>query len=224
MITQDVHLEIKDLSIEGTFKGYGAVFGNKDMGGDVITSGAFSKTLSEQKMMPLLWHHHTDQPIGVFSGSEDMKGLAVDGALNLDVQQAREVHSLMKQGAVTGLSIGYVPVRKDWVGDTRMLRELKLYEVSLLPFPMNPQAQVSGVKSTDDFALLMREILAFKGESLTADQLDLIEHAEKKLSALRAAQAPGAAKQEDNAPEILHAMLKERISNFKENHYGPQRT
>lgn len=214
---QDVYLELKDVSDEGTFKGYGAVFGNKDLGGDVITPGAFTKTLSERKTMPLLWHHHTHEVIGIFSGSEDPKGLAVAGSLNLEVQRAREVHSLMKQGAVTGMSIGYTSQRKDWVGDTRMLRELKLYEVSLLPFPMNPQAQVAAVKSADDFALLMREILAYKGELLTADQLDLIEHAEQKLSALRAAKAPGAAKQQDNAPEILHAMLTERISKIKEN-------
>src|SRR3954470_21162602 len=87
------------------FHGYGATFGNVDLGQDVVVAGAF--TMADGTQYPLLDHHKQDAPIGLFTVSTDDRGLRVRGQLNLKVQRAREVRSLMKQGALTGLSIGY---------------------------------------------------------------------------------------------------------------------
>ena len=214
---KDVRLQIKDVNDSGMFEGYASTFGNEDLGGDIVAQGAFSKTIQENKSVPILWGHSTREVIGVNKEfSEDSKGLFVKGQLILDVQRARETHSLMKQGAVKGLSIGYDSIVVDYSRmekeGIRILKEVKLWEYSVTPFPMNPEATVTGVKSIQDFESLLCELIAYKGDGkLSEDKRTLIEQAQKRLSALQAAQAPEAAKQDEIAPEILHA-ASDRIS------------
>lgn len=132
---------------EGRFTGYAAVFGNVDKGNDVIEAGAFTKTLQETPEVPILWAHNPDEPIGVSASmSQDGKGLRVEGQLAMDVQRAREVHSLMKLGAIKGMSIGYRTVKRSFKGAVRHLEELKLGEFSPVVFPMNTLAGVDDVK------------------------------------------------------------------------------
>lgn len=208
---KDIKLSIKDVSEAGQFEGYAAAFNNEDLGGDVITPGAFSKTINENPIVPILWGHSAKEPIGVNQlMSEDLKGLKVSGQLAMDVQRGREVHSLMKMGAVKGLSIGYDPVIVDYSrmekDNVRILKEVKLWEYSLTPFPMNPEATVTTVKTMADLEQLLNELIAFKGAGkLSEEKTLLLDMAEEKISALRVAQAPRAAKLDEIAPEILHA-------------------
>lgn len=132
---------------EGRFTGYAAVFGNVDHGNDVIEPGAFTKTLQEKPQVPILWAHNPDKPIGVSTSmTEDGKGLKVEGQLAMEVQCAREVHALMKLGAIKGLSIGYNTVRRQFKGSVRHLQEVALGEFSPVVFPMNDRAEVDAVK------------------------------------------------------------------------------
>jgi HK97 family phage prohead protease len=132
---------------EGRFTGYAAVFGNVDQGNDLIEAGAFTKTLKDNPEVPILWAHNPDEPIGVSSSMvEDGKGLRVEGQLAMEVQRAREVHALMKMGAIKGLSIGYKTVQRSFKGAVRHLHELKLGEFSPVVFPMNTLAGVDDVK------------------------------------------------------------------------------
>ena len=208
---KDIKLQIKAVTDHGQFEGYASTFGNEDLGGDIVAQGAFTKTISENKTVPILWGHSTREVIGVNKEfSEDSKGLFVKGQLILDVQRARETHALMKEGAVKGLSIGYDPVVVDYSRmekeNIRILKEVKLWEYSVTPFPMNPEATVTQVKTVEDFENLLCELIAYKGDAkLSADKKMLIEQAQKRLSALQAAQAPEAAKQDEIAPEVLHA-------------------
>jgi HK97 family phage prohead protease len=133
---------------DGRFYGYGAVFGNRDLVGDIIESNAF-RDLDPEAEYSLLDHHSQNSPLGVFRVSTDSKGLRVKGYLNVQVQRAREVRALMQQGALTGLSIGYsIPNggshRKD---GTRYLQKIDLLEVSVVTFPANPLARIIGVKA-----------------------------------------------------------------------------
>ncbi len=144
--TLDFRLEVKELGEEGQFSGLAAVYGVEDLGGDVIAQGAFSKTLQAAKTFPLLWAHNAAEPVGAVDVADTPKGLLVHGRLVLSVVRAREARDLLLAKAVRGLSIGYEAVRSDFKDGMRILREIKLYEVSLVSIPMNPLAQVASVK------------------------------------------------------------------------------
>ncbi len=156
----------------GTFEGYGSVFNNEDEGGDVMLPGAFKRTLANHKRagtMPKMLLNHGSMGLGAMVGSdpmadlpigkwkamfEDGKGLEVKGRLiNLDTERGKSIYGAMKEGELRGLSIGYRV--KDFVRGTkpseprRQLKEVDLFEVSPVTFPMNTQAGVSTVKLSD---------------------------------------------------------------------------
>ena len=137
----------------GLFEGYGSVFGNKDLGNDVIEKGAFAKSIKRRtnKCVKLLYQHKSDMPIGVFDEiREDDHGLVVKGRLALKTQAGAEAYELLKMGALDGLSIGFrvnpSEVSYDKRNNKRIIKEVDLMEVSLVTFPMNPQATVRSVK------------------------------------------------------------------------------
>lgn len=158
----DLGLELKfaggaPVLCEGSvIEGYASLFGLTDQGGDAVLPGAFAASLKKLAgkgdKVRMLWQHDPTQPIGVWDEiREDAKGLWVKGRLLPDVAQAREAAALIEAGAIDGLSIGYRTVRaeRDQKG-RRMLAELDLWEVSLVTFPMLPEAKV-GQKATDDW-------------------------------------------------------------------------
>ncbi len=118
----------------------------------MVMPGAFADSLARRGAagIRLLWQHDPEQPVGVWTAiAEDGRGLRVRGQLNLRVARARELLALMRQGAVDGLSIGYrtVTARTEPRTGIRRLTRLDLWEVSLVTFPMLPQARVAAVKS-----------------------------------------------------------------------------
>lgn len=152
----DVGFQVKAVSDDGVIEGYGSVFGVRDSYSDIVAAGAFKASLAAHKsagtMPALLWQHRSDEPIGVWkSMSEDEKGLAVVGQLAMDTVRGREAHSLLKMGALNGLSIGFYS--KEWKYDTendvRTLTEVDLWETSLVTFPANQAARVTAVKSIE---------------------------------------------------------------------------
>jgi HK97 family phage prohead protease len=105
----------------------------------------------------MLFQHDPNQPIGVWSEiREDGQGLYVKGKLTTEVSRAREVLSLMRAGALDGLSIGYRTVRGKTDAKTgiRSLMEVDLWEISVVTFPMLPEARVSSVKAARDMAFV----------------------------------------------------------------------
>ena len=147
-------IEIKAVNEDGLFSGYASVFEEIDSYRDIVKRGAFEKTLAESKSkgraVPILWQHDAAKPIGVYTElKEDERGLYVEGQLNMDVQQAREALSLLRQKALSGISIGYNSVRYDTdvKSGVRRLYELKLYEASLVTFPACDGARVTDVKT-----------------------------------------------------------------------------
>ena len=139
----------------GTFHGYASLFGLVDMGRDLVAPGAFRASLKRTGPagVKLLWQHDSAQPVGVWTSIvEDARGLKVEGKLNLAVGKAREVLALMREGAVDGLSIGFrakTAVRDPATGVRRLIA-VDLWEISIVTFPMLPQARVSAVKRRCD--------------------------------------------------------------------------
>lgn len=156
-------LEVKlagDEAAEGTIDGYGSVFGLLDRGGDIVMPGAFKASLADwrkkKSLPPMLWQHDPWQPIGVWTDMvEDEKGLKLQGKLVLDVPTASSARALIAAGAVKGLSIGYrcVDHEIDRSTGVRKLKKVDLWEISLVTFPMLPEAVVSGIKSFNPRAL-----------------------------------------------------------------------
>lgn len=149
------------LSEGHVIEGYASLFGLTDQGGDAVLPGAFAASLARLAgkggRVRMLWQHDPTRPIGVWDEiREDETGLWVKGRLLPDVAQAREAAALIVAGAIDGLSIGYRTVRaeRDRKGH-RALAEVELWEVSLVTFPMLPEAKV-GRKEAEE----LREMAA----------------------------------------------------------------
>jgi HK97 family phage prohead protease len=94
-------------SPEGVIEGYGSVFGNPDLGGDIILPGAFADSLKSGRKVKMLRQHDADDVIGVWDEiSEDRDGLRVKGRLLLSIGDGKDAFELVKAGALDGLSIG----------------------------------------------------------------------------------------------------------------------
>ena len=142
---------ISNLSPDGSFEGYASLFGLVDMGKDQVMPGAFRDSLLKRGSggVKMLWQHQASQPIGSWQSIiEDARGLRVRGRLNLEVARAREILALMRDGALDGLSIGFKTEKsvKDKASGVRSLTRLDLWEISVVTFPMLPQARISAVK------------------------------------------------------------------------------
>lgn len=127
-------------------------------------------------MPAMLWQHRSGEPIGVYTSmGEDANGLFVKGKIAMKTARGAEAYELMKMGAISGMSIGYVTREEsmDKVSGVRTLKKIDLWEVSLVTFPANEQARVSSVKniesikSLQDVETYLREAGGFsKSESL----------------------------------------------------------
>jgi HK97 family phage prohead protease len=153
--------EVKELSEDGTFNGVASVYGVEDLGGDVIDKGAFTKTISENPTIPILWQHKKDEVIGEGSVKEWQGKIMLTGKLDMDDPVAQKVYSKMKKRMIRGLSIGYTTVKAAFAeveGRTvRHIQELKLWETSIVTFPMLPSAQITRVKQAEEAKIKMLE-------------------------------------------------------------------
>ena len=153
-------LEIKHASADltapdsrGRFEGYASLFHVADLGRDMMMPGAFAQSLRRKGAagIRMLWQHEPGTPIGTWLDiAEDPLGLRVRGQLNLAVAHGRECLALLQQGAIDGLSIGFRCQRsaQDRSTGLRRLLQVDLWEISVVTFPMLPQARVSAVKRT----------------------------------------------------------------------------
>ncbi|MGI9395454.1 MAG: HK97 family phage prohead protease [Boseongicola sp.] len=172
----DGGLEKKFCRVEGVLtvtdgtiiEGYASLFGKVDRSGDVVDSGAYAASLDALertgRRVKMLWQHDPSEPIGVWDTvREDKKGLFVKGRLLRDVSRAKEAAALIDAGAIDGLSIGYrtVRARKDESGQRR-LEELELWEVSLVTFPMLPEARVDAKDDCTNDTLMQNLVTAIQ--------------------------------------------------------------
>jgi len=158
---KDFTLNVKEISEDGTFTGYGSVFDVVDSYRDIVAKGAFVKSLNKHKekgtMPALLWQHNSAEPLGVFTSmEEDDIGLKLTGQIAMKTQRGAEAYELMKMKAVSGLSIGFVPQVEtfDKKSGITTLTEVDLWETSLVTFPANDEARVDGVKSIEQLSCI----------------------------------------------------------------------
>lgn len=149
--TKRLPSQLLDIAEDGNFVGYASVFNRVDLGRDLVRPGAFAETLRRRGAsgVKMLWQHDAAEPIGAWlSIVEDAHGLKVHGRLNMQVARARELLALMREGAIDGLSIGFRTgkARVDPKTGVRNLYSIDLWEISIVTFPMLPEARVSAVK------------------------------------------------------------------------------
>jgi uncharacterized protein len=135
----------------GLFTGYASLFGKRDGSGDIVMPGAFAASLKKRGVenIRMLFQHDPAEPVGTWLEIyEDERGLFVQGRLNKNVQRGRELFSLLENGGLDGLSIGFktVAAKQDRLSKTRRLLAVDLWEISLVTFPMLEGARVSKVK------------------------------------------------------------------------------
>lgn len=143
-------------SAEGMVSGWASTFGGEpDAYGDIIEANAFKGSIAQHKAdgsAPLmLWSHNPDEPVGRWiEFYEDERGLFMRGQLNLETSRGKDAHAHLKAGDLNGLSIGYrVPPggAKAGPNGTTILTNLELLEASVVAFPANRRARITGIKS-----------------------------------------------------------------------------
>src|SRR5215471_2107120 len=147
---------------DGVFSGYASTY-NRDLQGDQIMPGAFAQSIRDKRgKIPILNNHDDNEVIG-FSTSlaEDGKGLMLTAKL-AGSQAGQNAYALLKTAAAVdyrmGMSIGFIARDWDYDGDVRSIKEIDLWEASLTPFPAQPKAFVSAVKSTRALERLLRDV------------------------------------------------------------------
>jgi HK97 family phage prohead protease len=150
--TKVLKLDIKSLSEAGEFEGEASTYGNIDLGGDIVEPGSMKDSISESNgRVFLLADHDVRQRVGVAYISDGAKSLSVKGVINMAKDRATELYNEMKfyleHGLQLGLSIGYDVLDHKWEKGIRHLKKLKLWEVSVVTFPMNPYAVVRNTKA-----------------------------------------------------------------------------
>lgn len=168
---KEIHHKVVGFSVEetkevktdkgefGIIKGYAATYDNVDRGGDIIKKGAFVKSikrhLDENRQVRMFFQHNYMFPIGAFPADkivDDEKGLLVEGHINLNADKGRSTYELIKQGAISDLSIGYSinDAVVDKEGNLNLI-DLELWETSPVSEPMNPEANILSVKGATSF-------------------------------------------------------------------------
>ncbi|MEL7428753.1 MAG: HK97 family phage prohead protease [Pseudomonadota bacterium] len=149
--TKRMDVILNEVKLNGVFSGYASLFDVVDQAGDAVAPGAFTKSLRQRTAsgIRMLYQHDPDQPIGIWTSIvEDTKGLLVEGRITSNVGRAGEVLSLMREGAIDGLSIGFKTKRASThpVTKVRRIIEADLWEISIVTFPLLDAARIDTVK------------------------------------------------------------------------------
>jgi len=239
--TKIFRLEVKDINETGQFTGYASVYDIVDQMGDVVEHGAFTKTIQEHgSQIPILWQHNSDEPIGIGTLTDSEHGLIINGKLELELPEGQKSYIRLKRGLAKGLSIGYRTITEAMEKGKRLLKEIKLYEVSIVVFPANELALVTSVKSESssdsdqdqEFTKALVVVSEQKaGRTISAASRSQIQQAITVLMALIAEPddtntpdeedgagkcvSDGPPKQDSDVPDELHAALEQFKSNLR---------
>jgi len=187
-----VKFETKAIS-DDIFEGYASFFNNIDAYDDIIEKGAFRKTISENRSrIKVLWQHDANEPIGLpIDMTEDDNGLYVKAKISM-TDTGKKAMTLIKDGVITEMSIGYDVVKDDYkmlgTKRVRLLKEVKLWEFSPVTFAANEKAKI----------MKMRSLL----ESVKADKMDTA------ISLIRSLGAQPSQDTDDIEPSIVLDMIK----------------
>jgi HK97 family phage prohead protease len=202
--------EIKADDSDGmTFEGYASVFGNKDSWGDVMEPGAFKKTIAEnKKRIKVLAMHDFYSVIGIPKTlEEDTKGLYFNAKIS-DTQLGRDIFTLIKDKAITEMSIGYNALKYEINRDEnskdygiRYLKEVRLWEISPVTWGANEKAKIKALNIYDNYDKLESRLNDI--ETLIKKEAGLIHFRKNEPSS-----------NDLNDPDMIQSLI-DRINKYK---------
>jgi HK97 family phage prohead protease len=232
MLTKDapaLRVKVTDVDADGggagEFTALVSVFGNVDSYGDVVMPGAFERTLKEWSAsgyrIPVYWGHNLSDPdynIGeVVEAVETDRGLQVRARLDMESPKAPQVYRLLKGGRVKEFSFGYSVRDAGWgEKDDREvyeLRDIALYEVSVVPVGANPETELQTIKMHAErtakagarAVAAMQEkagrILSAKNEDALREVRDELERAIEGIDEVLSALEPDEPEDEPDEPD-----------------------
>lgn len=180
---------VKDVDTKSrTVTGYASVFNNVDYDGDIISKGAFTKSIGERlDKIYYLYNHNWEKPIDKGSKNvklyEDNYGLKFEATIPEGLSYGNDLIILYNEGIVDEHSIGFTTVKSDNEGGSRVLRELKLYEFSAVTMAANPLAKLESIKSSikENNERISKILKLFKNGNLTDETYGLLEIALKQI-------------------------------------------
>mgnify|MGYP000009601888 FL=1 len=157
-------IDQKDITYDSekrVISGYAAIFGNIDKAGDMLVKGCFTKSIQERgpessanDKIIFLWMHNMDEPIGFPTVlREDDRGLYFEAYVD-DVPRGNQAITQLESGTLNQFSIGfqYVWEKCEWDDERGCLivKEVKLYEFSVVSIGANGDTEYLGLKSIKD--------------------------------------------------------------------------
>ena len=227
MITKGINQGFQDADMkQGIVSGYFAMFGNKDLDGDVIEKGSFTKTIMERgpqgkKLIKYLLDHDSKKSVALITNlEEDMKGLRYEAkigthALGVDFMK------MVESGLINQHSFGFsVPKDKQYYDDSRkanVIKEVIMYEGSAVQFlGANPETTFIDLKSeTDAFEYLDRLEKFVRTSDATDETLAKLE---ERLKSLYETMKPAPATSEEDEAEIDAQLIIESLKSTFRNH------
>lgn len=167
-----VKFEAKLSSDKRRIEAYASTFGNVDSDNDIILPGAFTKTIAEAfpaNKIKALWQHDWKQPIGrPVAMAQDTKGLHTETEIS-KTTLGNDVIALVEDGVIDRTSIGFwIPAGKSATrpDGVREIAEVALLEYSLVTFPANDQAIVTGMKALQEMATYLKSAGAVRQSTI----------------------------------------------------------
>lgn len=145
-----------------TIAGYASVFDVIDAHNDIVVKGAFLSSLIQHyhtKYIKFLWQHNMHKPIGLIKQIyEDEYGLFVEAEINTSTIYGKEAESLIKQGAIYSFSIGFEPLETETLPSFRLIKQIKLIEVSVVTVPANSYALINSIIDNTNIQSLEKKL------------------------------------------------------------------
>jgi HK97 family phage prohead protease len=186
MLFKSVVTEMNADTEKNIVQGYASIFGNIDSHKDIVVQGAFKKTIQENNnRIKFLWQHDLYEPIGKPTiMQEDSKGLYFEAKIS-ETDIGKKAMTLIKDGVLNEMSIGYDTIKDefDTKKNVRLLKEIRLWEISVVTLASNSQAQITGAKKLDN---LLDDVLYMSkaGRTISESNMNKIRNAIQVLQAL----------------------------------------
>lgn len=215
---KEVQIDTKALTYDGESRkisGYAAVFNNIDKAGDVLLKGCFAKSINDRGVQSaakdkiiMLWQHKMDEPIGrITELKEDDHGLYFEAEID-DVERGNQALKQLQSGTLNQFSIGYSYVWDNCEWDEArqclVVKEVVLYEISVVSIGCNGETEFTGMKSAKDVADAWKQLTddidaACKG--MNAQQKQSVQEIIKKAMSLAAIKPKDVSLEEKQADE-----------------------